>query len=299
MREFLINENDSGQRLDKFISKLMPALPKSLLYKGLRKNCVKLNKKHVKDGSVFLKEGDVLSLYFKDEFFARHNNFKYVKPDIDIVYEDENIIVVNKEVGVLSHSDENGKGNTLIDMICSYLYDKKEYDPSSELTFRPSLCNRLDRNTGGLIIAAKNSAALREMNANIKNRCVRKFYTAIVCGQPQEIGDINTRLSREDKVTKVSENGVSALLSYKVVARKSEKSLVEIELHTGRTHQIRAQFSYIGHPLWGDTKYGGTGKEYRQSLYATKLLFNIEKGNFFDYLDGVEMVISSPLEKEF
>ena len=299
MREFLINENDSGQRLDKFILKLMPALPKSLLYKGLRKNCVKLNKKHVKDGSVFLKEGDVLSLYFKDEFFARHNNFKYVKPDIDIVYEDENIIVVNKEVGVLSHSDENGKGNTLIDMICSYLYDKKEYDPSSELTFRPSLCNRLDRNTGGLIIAAKNSAALREMNANIKNRCVRKFYTAIVCGQPQEIGDINTRLSREDKVTKVSENGVSALLSYRVVARKSEKSLVEIELHTGRTHQIRAQFSYIGHPLWGDTKYGGTGKEYRQSLYATKLLFNIEKGNFFDYLDGVEMVISSPLEKEF
>ena len=299
MRRFLINENDSGQRLDKFILKLMPALPKSMLYKGFRKNCVKLNNKHIKDGSVFLNAGDVLALYFKDEFFEKKDNFKYIKSDIDVVYEDENIIIVNKAVGVLSHSDENGNGKTLIDMICSYLYDKKEYNPDLELTFRPSLCNRLDRNTGGLVIAAKNAVALRAMNENIKNRCVQKFYMAIVCGVPSLSGNIKTGLSRENKVTKVNSDGVEASLSYKVLKSKNDRSLVEIELHTGRTHQIRAQFSHIGYPLVGDTKYGGSGDKYRQSLYASRLVFTAEKGNFFEYLNGVEIKIESSLEREF
>ena len=124
MREFTVTENDAGQRLDKFITKLMPKLPKSMLYKGLRKNCVRVNGKHKKDGAVFVASGDVVTLYFSDEFFETKKNFRYVKPIFGVAYEDENILVTDKPVGVLSHADENGNGDTLIDMVKSYLYDK-------------------------------------------------------------------------------------------------------------------------------------------------------------------------------
>ena len=160
MRGFVINENDSGQRIDRFITKLMPRLPKSMLYKGLRKRCVKLNGRHVRDGAVFIEEGDQIELYFKDEFFEPDKAFSYIKPRLDIVYEDDNLLIVNKAVGVVSHADERGTAVTLIDMIKSYLYDNNEYDPASEHSFSPSLCNRLDRNTGGLVIAAKNAAEM-------------------------------------------------------------------------------------------------------------------------------------------
>ena len=186
MREFIINKNDAGQRIDKFITKLMPGLPKSMLYKGLRKNCVKLNGKHIKDGSVFIEEADRLKLYFKDEFFEPEKEFKYVRPKLDIVYEDENILIINKAVGVVVHSDSHNAGNTLIDMVQSYLFENNEYDPKAESTFRPALCNRLDRNTGGLIIAAKNARALREMNEKLQCREVRKFYMAVIEGHPEK-----------------------------------------------------------------------------------------------------------------
>ncbi|MGN0181596.1 MAG: RluA family pseudouridine synthase [Candidatus Ornithomonoglobus sp.] len=304
MKEFIINENSGGQRIDKFIAKLMPKLPKSMMYKGFRKNCVKLNGKHIKDGSVFVEEGDELRLYFKDEFFENETEFRYIKPRLDIVYEDENIIVVNKEVGVVVHTDERNTANTLIDMIQSYLFENNEYDPGAEQTFRPALCNRLDRNTGGLVIAAKNARALRDMNERIRGHEVRKFYMAVVEGYPDAVGHLEGFTTRKGKVTDVSENasdgshGVS--LDYRALAQKDGHTLVEIELHTGRTHQIRAQFSSAGYPLAGDTKYGGHGGMYRQALWSVRIKFDFKNTDFsLGYLNGKEIAVEAPFAKEF
>lgn len=294
MREFTVGINDGGQRLDKFILKLMPRLPKSMLYKGLRKKCVRLNGKHIKDGACFVSAGDVLMLYFADEFFERNTHFNYVKPDFDVVYEDSNILIVNKPSGLLSHSDDKGNGVGLVDMVKSYLYDKGEYSPDGEQTFSPALCNRLDRNTSGLVIAAKNAVSLREVNKSIKNRQIRKFYTAVVEGAPPDSGHIEGKLSRDGYVSKASDEGKHASLDYKVISRKDGCSLVEIELHTGRTHQIRAQFSGIGYPLLGDTKYGGHGEKFRQLLCSTKMILNFDRESELFYLDGKEIEISPP-----
>ena len=291
MREFTINKNDSGQRIDRFITKLMPALPQSMLYKGLRKNCVKLNGKHIKDGSVFVKEGDVVNLYFSDEFFESKSSFNYVRADIDVVYEDDNIIIVNKPSGVIAHSDTKNAQTTLIDMIKSYLYDNGEYDEKAENSFSPSLCNRLDRNTAGLVIAAKNAAALRDMNARIRNREVRKFYTAQVEGTPPQSGHLEGYAVRDRMVTSITEkkqDGAKAVsLDYRVTARRSGGATLEIELHTGRTHQIRAQLAAVGYPLVGDTKYGGHGAKYRQALRAVRLEFDFsDTDSILGYLSG-------------
>jgi 23S rRNA pseudouridine955/2504/2580 synthase len=304
MREFIINENDGGQRLDKFIAKLMPELPKSMMYKGFRKNCVKLNGKHIKDGSVFVEEGDSLKLFFKDEFFSAEPEFKYVKPKIEVVYEDENILVVNKEPGVVVHADEHNTQRTLIDMIQSYLFENGEYNPEGEQTFKPALCNRLDRNTGGLVIAAKNAKALRAMNERIKNREVKKFYMAVVEGYPENEGHLEGYTSRKGKVTTVSDtlsDGAREVsLDYSVAAQKNGHSLVTIELHTGRTHQIRAQFSAAGYPLAGDTKYGGHGGIFRQALWSVRLVFDFKDTDFvLGYLNGKEIAVEAPFAKEF
>lgn len=304
MREFVINENDAGQRIDKFITKLMPRLPKSMLYKGLRKNCVKLNGRHVKDGAVFIGEADRLELYFKDEFFEPENEFTYIKPKLDIVYEDENILVINKAVGVIVHSDGQNTGNTLIDMVQSYLFENNEYDPSAEHTFKPALCNRLDRNTGGLIIAAKNARALREMNEKLQNREVRKFYMAAVEGYPEKEGHLEGYTSRTSKVTTVLQNSApdtkSVSLDYRVLAEKNGHALVEIELHTGRTHQIRAQFSAAGYPLAGDTKYGGHGSMFRQSLWSVRIQFAFRGTDCsIGYLNGKIIEVKAPFECDF
>lgn len=299
MREFTVNANDGGQRLDKFISKLMPKLPKSMMYKGFRKNCVRLNGKHAKDGSVYVNVGDTVSLYFRDEFFGDDTTFKYVKPDFTVLYEDDNIIVVDKAVGLLCHADENGGGTTLIDMIKSYLCDSGEYIPTQEQTFKPALCNRLDRNTGGIVVAAKNAAALREMNDSIKNRRLRKFYTAVAEGYTPQSGTINSQLTRHGRVTAVSGNGKDASLSYTVKAQKDGYSLLEIELHTGRTHQIRVQLSALGYPLAGDTKYGGHGNKYRQALYSTRIVFSFDPDSPLGYLNGMEITAKAPFENDF
>lgn len=299
MREFTINENDAGQRLDKFITKLMPNLPRSLMYKGFRKNCVKLNRKHVKDGAKFLKSDDIVTLYFKDEFFEDKSDFNYTAPSFDAVYEDSNIIIVNKPAGLLSHADSDGGGVTLIDMIQSYLYDKNEYIPHHEQTFRPALCNRLDRNTSGLVIAAKNASALREMNKNIKDRNVHKFYTALAEGQVPDKGKIKSSLSRSGMKTYSDESGKSAMLSYRLILYKDGYSLVHIELYTGRTHQIRVQFSDMGHPLAGDKKYGGKPCKFKNSLCCTELKFDFNPNSSLSYLNSLSVKITAPFEKYF
>ena len=290
--------------MDRFLSKLMPLMPKAMLYKGMRKNCVRLNGKHVKDGSVFISEGDVLTLYFKDEFFEkRDTGFRYVKPELDIVYEDENILVVNKAVGVLVHAaGSSTDAATLVDMIKSYLAENGEYDPEDENSFKPALCNRLDRNTGGLVIAAKNAPALREMNEHIRNREVRKLYMAVVEGCPPVSGELRGYTERSGKVTSVSvkrtDKSKEAWLKYRVISKKSGYSLVEIELLTGRTHQIRAQFSAAGYPLAGDTKYGAKGRGFRQTLWSVRLIFEISGGRL-GYLNGRSIEVRAPFEEDF
>lgn len=302
MREFTVNENDAGQRIDKFITKLMPKLPRAMMYKGFRKNCIKLNGRHIKDGSVFIDEGDTLKLYFKDDFFEPEPEFKYVKPKLDIVYEDDNILIINKAVGMVVHADESNDGITLIDMVQSYLFENNEYDPKTEQSFKPALCNRLDRNTGGLVIAAKNAASLREMNAHIRERNVRKFYMAAAEGYPEHDGHLEGFIKRQGKVTVVSDKNDNSAkpvsLDYKVKAQKNGYSLLEIELHTGRTHQIRAQLAAAGYPIAGDTKYGGHGARFRQALWSTRLVFDFKEG-MLAYLNGKEIAIKAPFEKEF
>lgn len=304
MREFIISENDCGQRIDRFILKLMPKLPSSMMYKGFRKKCVKLNGRHIKDGSVFVNEGDELKLYFSDEFFEPEKEFVYVKPELDIVYEDENILVINKAVGVVVHADEKNTPKTLVDMVQSYLFMNNEYNPNEENTFKPALCNRLDRNTGGLVIAAKNARALREMNERIRSREVRKFYMAIAEGYPEENGHFEGFTTRKGKVTTVSEknngDGKNVSLDYRVVKRKNGYSLTEIELHTGRTHQIRAQLAHAGYPLAGDTKYGGHGGGYRQALWCVRLEFVFSDTDFsLGYLNNKAISVKAPFEEDF
>ncbi|MBQ3427857.1 MAG: RluA family pseudouridine synthase [Clostridia bacterium] len=304
MREFLINENDSGQRLDRFITKLMPRLPKSMLYKGLRKNCVKLNGRHVKDGAVFLNEGDTLALYFKDEFFEPERGFVYVEPRLDIVFEDSNIIIINKAPGTVVHADDRGTAATLVDMVKSYLYKNGGYDPAGENSFSPALCNRLDRNTGGLVIAAKNAAALRCMNKLIRERRVRKYYMAIAEGYPESRGHLEGMAERGGRVTRIKGSaapGAKAVsLDYRTLKKKDGYSLLEIELHTGRTHQIRAQLSAAGYPLAGDTKYGAGSGRYRQALWSVRLEFDsLEPESPLGYLGGRSFSVEAPFEKEF
>ena len=305
MRELVIGENDGGQRLDRFIKKLMPRLPQSMLYKGMRKNCVRLNGRHVKDGSVFVSEGDVITLYFKDEFFEkRESGFKYVKPELDIAYEDENILIVNKAVGVVVHADERNTQATLIDMIKSYLAENGEYDPEKENSFTPALCNRLDRNTGGLVIAAKKARALRDMNELIRNREVRKFYRAVAEGYPPAEGHLEGYTERSDKLTTVTdkraEGAKTASLDYRVMAQSDGYSLLEIELHTGRTHQIRAQLAAAGYPLAGDTKYGAKDGSFRQALWSVRLLFEpADTERYLGYLRGKTVEVTAPFEKNF
>ncbi len=304
MREIIINENSGGQRIDRFIAKFMPLLPKSMMYKGFRKNCVKLNGRHIKDGSLFVEEGDVLELYFRDEFFSPELEFVYVKPKLDIVYEDDNLLIINKEAGVAVHAGERDMGHTLIDMVQSYLFENNEYNPYEEQTFRPALCNRLDRNTGGLVIAAKNAETLRTMNECIRERKVRKFYAAVAEGYPPHKAHLEGWTSRKGKVTAVSDTETEGArrvsLDYRVIAEKNGHALLEIELHTGRTHQIRAQLAHAGYPLAGDTKYGGHGGMYRQALWAVRLMFDFKNTDFsLGYLDGREIKVTAPFEKEF
>ena len=167
MKSFLISQNDGGQRVDKFITKAVPLLPKSLMYKYLRTKRIKLNGKKT-DIAARLQAGDVLELYINDEFFAqdekKKHDFLSAPRALDIVYEDENIMILNKKAGVLCHPDDNEYVDTLIARVKRYLYEKGEYDPDAENSFTPSLANRIDRNTGGLVLAAKNAGALRVLN---------------------------------------------------------------------------------------------------------------------------------------
>ena len=287
MKEFVIGQNDAGQRLDRFLAKSVPLLPASLAQKYIRIKRIKLNGGRAERDSR-LQKGDVLQLYINDEFFEaprEDNAFLTVAvPKLHIVYEDANILLVDKRPGLAVHPHDGAEyGRTLIDHIQAYLYQKREWRPREEHSFTPALCNRIDRNTGGIVIAAKTAEALRVMNQKIKDREMDKRYLAIVEGTPKKKeGSLKGYLFKDAKknrvfVTDTPQTGAkSCQTDYRVLTTEKGLSLVECKLITGRTHQIRAQFAHAGHPLLGDGKYGKLNKNYErnyQALYSYKLTF--------------------------
>ncbi len=301
MRTLTIKQNDAGQRLDKFLSKAVKALPKSLMYKSIRTKKIKVNRKRTEIGYI-LNEGDTVELFLAEEFFADNaaeEAFMKLTPKLDIVYEDENIMLLEKRPGLIVHSDDEEDVNTLISHVKAYLYRKGEYKPEDEQSFAPALCNRIDRNTGGIVIAAKNAEALRVMNEKIRNDELSKFYLAAVHGIPKKKeATLKGYLKKDaannmvDIITSPRAGYKEIITKYRVLEMKKDLSLVEVELITGRTHQIRAHFSSIGHPLLGDGKYGINRDDKKlgykfQALYAYRLVFRFkEKGTALDYLDG-------------
>ena len=301
MIEFTIGPNDAGQRLDRFLAKAVPLLPASLAQKYIRIKRIKRNGARV-ERDTRLEAGDLLQLYINDEFFdkPREDNayLTVAAPKLNIVYEDEHILLVDKRPGLAVHPHDGAEyGRTLIDHIQSYLYQKKEWRPREENAFTPALCNRIDRNTGGIVIAAKTAEALRVMNQKIKDREMDKRYLAIVEGTPKpREGSLKGYLFKDAKqnrvfVTDTPQTGAKTCqTNYKVLTSGNGLSLVECELITGRTHQIRAQFAHAGHPLLGDGKYGKLDKRFDrnyQALYSYKLTFEFTTdAGALAYLNG-------------
>lgn len=309
MRELLIKQNDSGQRLDKFISKALD-LPQSLLYKSIRLKKIKVNRKRAQPQQI-LALGDTVQCFLAEEFFKDEEeavpDYASITTSLNIVYEDENIILIDKHPGLSVHDDEHSKTNNLITQVIAYLYQKGEYRPEDEQSFTPALCNRIDRNTGGIVIAAKNAEALRVMNEKIKRREIDKFYLAAVRGIPKKQEDtLKAYLVKDEKTNTVRvydknppKCAKTILTKYKIIAKTAGEALLEVELLTGRTHQIRAHLAHIGYPLIGDGKYGvnkaDRNRGYKhQALYSYRLRFSFDTENektALDYLNGREFKI--------
>ena len=304
MKELTVRNNDAGQRLDRFVGKAVPLLPESLLQKYIRLKRIKLNGKSAKRDTR-LNGGDVLQLFINDEFFEKpREENAYLKvgtPRLTIVYEDENILLADKKPGVLCHSAGAWDYNTLIANIQAYLAQKGEWRPREENAFAPALCNRIDRNTGGIVIAAKNAEALRILNDKIREREIEKYYLCAVQGRPKPAGGRLENFLFKDAsrnqvyIKQKNESGArSAVTEYRTLCSSGALSLVECRLLTGRTHQIRAQMAYAGWPLLGDGKYGSERfnrdfGEKGQALYSYRLVFDFPTdAGLLNYLRGRE-----------
>jgi 23S rRNA pseudouridine955/2504/2580 synthase len=309
MKEFIIGKNDSGQRLDRFTSKASPMLSASLTQKYIRIKRIKVNGKGAKR-DYKLNEGDTVQMYVNDEYFeapGEENAYATIAdPSLEIIYEDENILLINKPPGVLCHSDSGYDRASIVSRVQAYLYQKGEWRPREENAFAPSLCNRIDRNTSGIVLAAKNAEALRVLNDKIKLQEIDKYYLAAVFGKPKSpSGRLEGHIFKDAVknrvyVFKESRPGSkSAAMEYRLVKTNEHLSLLECKLITGRTHQIRAQLADIGHPLLGDGKYGSERlnkpySETRQALCSYKLVFAFKtEAGLLAYLDGKSFRLSN------
>ncbi len=311
MTEITIRKNDAGQRADRFLSKAYPNLKSSLVCKLMRKKRIKLNGAKA-EPNVILKEGDVFRFYLSDELLTKEPlkskaDFRGISAEINVIYEDENILLIDKPAGLVVHEDNDNSSDTLINRVLSYLYNKGEFDPERENSFTPALVNRIDRNTSGIVIAAKNAESLRILNQKVRDREIQKLYLCAVSGTPKPREATLTaylkKLSDENRViisdTPRSGGYLTIKTKYRVLESRGELSLVEVDLLTGRTHQIRAHFAHIGHALLGDGKYGDNvfNKRYHaktQALCAYMLVFKFTtNAGALEYLNGREFTVKS------
>lgn len=292
MREFKINVNDANQRVDKFVQKTCTNLPKNLMFRFIRQKKIKVNRKRCEPNQM-LTEGDIVLMFISEEFFSEKKlDLHHVKKLTEILYEDENILVIDKQVGEIVHSDDKHETG-LIDRILKYLVETNQYDPQKENSFIPALVNRLDVNTGGIVMACKNAKALRYINESIKQQKIEKHYVCIIEGKLKDQRYEHFYV-KDEKANKgmifdtYKEKSKPVCLETKTLHIGKNYSLVDIHLITGKSHQIRAQLAHLNHPLIGDVKYHGKNMMKHQALYAYKLLFHLDDENF-TYLNHLKI----------
>ncbi|NLK36789.1 MAG: RluA family pseudouridine synthase [Epulopiscium sp.] len=311
MKEIKITQNEANQRLDKFLLKYMNKASKGFVYKMLRKKRIKLNQARA-EGSEMLKNGDSIQLYLAEETMTSFMEEKAVLPakrHFGIVYEDDAVLFVSKPAGLLTHPENAEEKNTLIDQILFYLYEKGQYLPSKESSFTPAVCNRLDRNTSGLIAAGKTLEAVQCINQALAERKLKKYYLTIISGKITEAGKIHNYLLKDNFENKIQvfsakeEESKEAVTIYRPLISTDAFTLLEIELITGKTHQIRAHMQSIGHPIIGDRKYGDKAineffrKQYglsHQFLHSARMLWQ-KDGCALSYLS--QEMLYAPLPK--
>ena len=294
---FTISKLDANQRIDKYIKRMLKEAPTSFIYKMFRQKDIKVNGKRAEINYI-LKENDVIDIYLKEDLlnqFKKEQVLKPVKPNFTIIYEDENILIVDKPKGVLVHDDEEHNGVTMQNMVLNYLNLKGEWQPNNQSGFIPSPAHRLDRNTAGILIFGKNLPTLQQLLELFREKDkIEKKYTLLVRGQINKSGLIDLPLLKDSKtklvkVDKKSKFAKQALTEYRRIKYfNSGYSLVEAKLLTGRTHQLRVHFAYISHPIVGDSKYGDfkVNKEFLD-LYSLKSQFlHATYFKFLENLDG-------------
>ncbi len=307
MKKIEIGSNEAGQRLDKFLRKLLKDVPLSAIFKALRKGDIRVNGKKQKE-KYPLQEGDLVEIrYIQSKREVKENFIQVDASGLKIVFEDENLVIVEKWPGVLVHSDSNSQEPTLTDYVLSYLKNKGDYVPENELTFTPAPCNRLDRNTSGMVIFGKNFESLRLLNEIIREGNVEKYYNTLVKGKVKDGLYTGYILKNEtENISKIYDkkvpNSKAIEMEVKTVKTNGAFSFLEINLITGRSHQIRAHLSHLGSPVIGDSKYGDKkinsffenkfGLNY-QYLYAYKLIFRNTSGKL-EYLNNKTIAHSLP-----